>query len=169
MCHVKQIYCYQVTCKIYTSVKLSKVIIYKTYGLYICYKKCWVLPFEMLRLVLNMPERERNQHGLKRRKRSCVSFMRSTVILKVCFHFVCCLLYYMLQDAYAHYVLCLHSFIDCWFLCLVPDIVETLLPLLSDSTRSRRQVVTQLVRMGLVDNAKELKKQKYVLQTWVIY
>nr|XP_019942307.1 PREDICTED: protein timeless homolog isoform X2 [Paralichthys olivaceus] len=42
----------------------------------------------------------------------------------------------------------------------VPDIVETLLPLLSDSTRTRRQVVTQLVRMGLVDNAKELKKQK---------
>uniref|UniRef100_A0A8C9WRJ0 Timeless circadian clock n=1 Tax=Sander lucioperca TaxID=283035 RepID=A0A8C9WRJ0_SANLU len=42
----------------------------------------------------------------------------------------------------------------------VPDIVETLLPLLSDSTRTRRQVVTQLVRMGLVDSAKELKKQK---------
>ncbi|XP_062255221.1 protein timeless homolog isoform X1 [Platichthys flesus] len=42
----------------------------------------------------------------------------------------------------------------------VPDIVETLLPLLSGSTRNRRQVVTQLVRMGLVDNAKELKKQK---------
>ncbi|KAF1391509.1 hypothetical protein PFLUV_G00042870 [Perca fluviatilis] len=41
-----------------------------------------------------------------------------------------------------------------------PDIVETLLPLLSDSTRTRRQVVTQLVHMGLVDNAKELKKQK---------
>ncbi|XP_026163887.1 protein timeless homolog isoform X2 [Mastacembelus armatus] len=41
----------------------------------------------------------------------------------------------------------------------VPDIVETLLPLLSNSTRTRRQVVTQLVRMGLVDNAKELKKQ----------
>lgn len=43
---------------------------------------------------------------------------------------------------------------------LVPDIVETLLPLLSNSSRTRRQVVTQLVRMGLVDNAKELKKQK---------
>ncbi|GAA6215663.1 protein timeless homolog [Lates japonicus] len=42
----------------------------------------------------------------------------------------------------------------------VPDIVETLLPLLSNSNRTRRQVVTQLVRMGLVDNAKELKKQK---------
>uniref|UniRef100_A0AAQ6ALW6 Timeless circadian clock n=1 Tax=Amphiprion ocellaris TaxID=80972 RepID=A0AAQ6ALW6_AMPOC len=45
----------------------------------------------------------------------------------------------------------------------VPDIVETLLPLLSNSNRNRRQVVTQLVRMGLVDNAKELKKPKYVL------
>ena len=55
------------------------------------------------------------------------------------------------------------SVADCWLLCLVPDIVETLLPLLSNSTRTRRQVVTQLVRMGLVDNAKELKKQKYVL------
>ncbi|XP_041810602.1 protein timeless homolog [Chelmon rostratus] len=42
----------------------------------------------------------------------------------------------------------------------VPDIVETLLPLLSNSTRTRRQVVTQLVHMGLVDNAKELKKPK---------
>uniref|UniRef100_A0AAQ5ZUR6 Timeless circadian clock n=1 Tax=Amphiprion ocellaris TaxID=80972 RepID=A0AAQ5ZUR6_AMPOC len=42
----------------------------------------------------------------------------------------------------------------------VPDIVETLLPLLSNSNRNRRQVVTQLVRMGLVDNAKELKKPK---------
>ncbi|KAM4588760.1 protein timeless homolog isoform 1-T2 [Odontesthes bonariensis] len=42
----------------------------------------------------------------------------------------------------------------------VPDIVETLLPLLSNSDRTRRHVVTQLVHMGLVDNAKELKKQK---------
>ncbi|XP_069007314.1 protein timeless homolog [Embiotoca jacksoni] len=42
----------------------------------------------------------------------------------------------------------------------VPDIVETLLPLLSNSSRNRRQVVTQLVHLGLVDNAKELKKQK---------
>ncbi|KAM9859043.1 protein timeless homolog [Aulostomus maculatus] len=42
----------------------------------------------------------------------------------------------------------------------VPDIVETLLPLLSNGSRTRRQVVTQLVHMGLVDNAKELKKQK---------
>lgn len=47
----------------------------------------------------------------------------------------------------------------------MPDIVETLLPLLSNSSRTRRQVVTQLVHMGLVDNAKELKKQKYVLHT----
>ncbi|XP_061641698.1 protein timeless homolog [Phyllopteryx taeniolatus] len=42
----------------------------------------------------------------------------------------------------------------------VPDIVETLLPLLSNNTRTRRQVVTQLVRMGLVDSTKELKKPK---------
>nr|XP_020448590.1 protein timeless homolog isoform X2 [Monopterus albus] len=42
----------------------------------------------------------------------------------------------------------------------VPDIVETLLPLLGNNTRTRRQVVTQLVHMGLVDDAKELKKQK---------
>uniref|UniRef100_A0A669E509 Timeless circadian clock n=1 Tax=Oreochromis niloticus TaxID=8128 RepID=A0A669E509_ORENI len=42
----------------------------------------------------------------------------------------------------------------------VPDIVETLLPLLSNSNRTRRQVVTQLVHMRLVDNAKELKKPK---------
>uniref|UniRef100_UPI003AAC0EDC protein timeless homolog isoform X1 n=1 Tax=Centroberyx gerrardi TaxID=166262 RepID=UPI003AAC0EDC len=42
----------------------------------------------------------------------------------------------------------------------VPDIVETLLPLLSNSTRTRRQVVIQLVHMGLVDSAKDLKKQK---------
>ncbi|XP_061584565.1 protein timeless homolog isoform X2 [Cololabis saira] len=42
----------------------------------------------------------------------------------------------------------------------VPDIAETLLSLLSNSNRTRRQVVTQLVHMGLVDNAKELKKQK---------
>lgn len=42
----------------------------------------------------------------------------------------------------------------------VPDIVETLLPLLSNTNRTRRQVVTQLVHLGLVGNAKELKKQK---------
>lgn len=45
----------------------------------------------------------------------------------------------------------------------MPDIVETLLPLLSNSNRTRRQVVTQLVHMRLVGNAKELKKPKYVL------
>ncbi|XP_033995329.1 protein timeless homolog [Trematomus bernacchii] len=42
----------------------------------------------------------------------------------------------------------------------VPDVVETLLPLLSNSNRTRRQVVTQLVHMGLAASAKELKKQK---------
>ncbi|XP_076012500.1 protein timeless homolog [Genypterus blacodes] len=42
----------------------------------------------------------------------------------------------------------------------VPDIVEHLLPLLSDGSRTRRQLVLQLVNMGLVDSAKELKKQK---------
>ncbi|XP_061147594.1 protein timeless homolog [Syngnathus typhle] len=41
-----------------------------------------------------------------------------------------------------------------------PDIVETLLPLLSNSTRTRKQVVIQMVRLGLVDSAKELKKPK---------
>ncbi|XP_077460077.1 protein timeless homolog [Stigmatopora argus] len=42
----------------------------------------------------------------------------------------------------------------------VPDIVETMLSLLSNSTRTRRQVVVQMVCMGLVDSAKELKKPK---------
>ncbi|XP_054882313.1 protein timeless homolog [Poeciliopsis prolifica] len=42
----------------------------------------------------------------------------------------------------------------------VPDIVETVIQLLSNSNRTRRQVVTQLVHMGLVDSAKDLKKQK---------
>lgn len=42
----------------------------------------------------------------------------------------------------------------------VPDIVETILPLLSNSNRNRRQVVVQLVHMGLVGSAKELKKPK---------
>uniref|UniRef100_A0A8C7RFK6 Timeless N-terminal domain-containing protein n=1 Tax=Oncorhynchus mykiss TaxID=8022 RepID=A0A8C7RFK6_ONCMY len=42
----------------------------------------------------------------------------------------------------------------------VPDIVETLLPLLSNTTRTRRQVVAQLVAMGLVDSVKDLKKQR---------
>ncbi|KAL6111612.1 timeless [Pungitius sinensis] len=41
-----------------------------------------------------------------------------------------------------------------------PDIVETLLPLLSNSNRTRRHVVMQLVHMGLVENAKALKKPK---------
>ncbi|KAM9814101.1 protein timeless homolog [Neosynchiropus ocellatus] len=41
-----------------------------------------------------------------------------------------------------------------------PDIVETLLPLLSNSNRNRRQVVVQLVHMGLAESSKELKKQK---------
>ncbi|XP_030632953.1 protein timeless homolog isoform X2 [Chanos chanos] len=42
----------------------------------------------------------------------------------------------------------------------VPDIVETLLPLLSNPNRTRRQVVTQMVHMGLVNSAKDLKKEK---------
>uniref|UniRef100_A0A674BGR9 Timeless circadian clock n=1 Tax=Salmo trutta TaxID=8032 RepID=A0A674BGR9_SALTR len=42
----------------------------------------------------------------------------------------------------------------------VPDIVETLLPLLSNTTLTRRQVVAQLVAMGLVDSVKDLKKQR---------
>ena len=41
----------------------------------------------------------------------------------------------------------------------VPDPVEALLPLLG-ATRSRRQVVLQLVHMGLVESAKQLKKHK---------
>lgn len=42
----------------------------------------------------------------------------------------------------------------------VPDIVETLIPLLSNSDRTRRQVVHQMVAMGLVDSVKDLKKEK---------
>ncbi|KAL2091358.1 hypothetical protein ACEWY4_013621 [Coilia grayii] len=42
----------------------------------------------------------------------------------------------------------------------VPDIVETLLPLLSNTNRTRRQVVAQMVVMGLVDSVKDLKKPK---------
>ncbi|KAI4891573.1 hypothetical protein NFI96_016569 [Prochilodus magdalenae] len=42
----------------------------------------------------------------------------------------------------------------------VPDIVETLLPLLSNTNRTRRQVVTHMVSMGLVDSVKDLKKEK---------
>nr|VAX52545.1 Timeless circadian clock [Squalius carolitertii]VAX52547.1 Timeless circadian clock [Squalius pyrenaicus] len=41
----------------------------------------------------------------------------------------------------------------------VPDVVETLLPLLS-SSRTRRDVVTRMVSMGLVDSAKDLKKER---------
>ncbi|KAB5537051.1 hypothetical protein PHYPO_G00114380 [Pangasianodon hypophthalmus] len=41
----------------------------------------------------------------------------------------------------------------------VPDIVETLLPLLS-TDRTRRQVVIQMVSMGLVDSVKNLKKDR---------
>ncbi|TRY66434.1 hypothetical protein DNTS_029844 [Danionella cerebrum] len=41
----------------------------------------------------------------------------------------------------------------------VPDVVETLLPLLGTS-RTRREVVTHLVSMGLVDSVKDLKKEK---------
>ncbi|KAG1931105.1 protein timeless homolog [Pimephales promelas] len=41
----------------------------------------------------------------------------------------------------------------------VPDIVETLLPLLS-SSRTRRDVVTHMVSMGLVDSVKDLKKER---------
>lgn len=46
------------------------------------------------------------------------------------------------------------------FYHLVPDIVETLLPLLRNRNRTRRQVVIQMVSMGLVESAKELKKPK---------
>ncbi|KAM9444217.1 protein timeless homolog [Clarias gariepinus] len=41
----------------------------------------------------------------------------------------------------------------------VPDIVETILPLLS-TERTRRQVVIQMVSMGLVDSVKDLKKDR---------
>ncbi|KAJ8260198.1 hypothetical protein GJAV_G00178210 [Gymnothorax javanicus] len=42
----------------------------------------------------------------------------------------------------------------------VPDIVETILPLLRNTSRTRRQVVAQMVHMGLVDSVKDLKKEK---------
>ncbi|XP_035376432.1 protein timeless homolog [Electrophorus electricus] len=42
----------------------------------------------------------------------------------------------------------------------VPDIVETLLLLLSNTSRTRRQVVAQMVSMGLVDSVKDLKKER---------
>lgn len=41
----------------------------------------------------------------------------------------------------------------------VPDVVETMLPLLS-SSRTRREVVSHMVSMGLVDSVKDLKKEK---------
>lgn len=71
---------------------------------------------------------------------------------------------YRLQEIFAYHIpRC--GFCNRLFLCLEPDIVETLLPLLSNSNRTRRHVVMQLVHMGLVENAKALKKPKYVLQT----
>ncbi|KAJ8412126.1 hypothetical protein AAFF_G00143930 [Aldrovandia affinis] len=42
----------------------------------------------------------------------------------------------------------------------VPDVVETILPLLSNTTWTRRQVVAQMVHMGLVDSVKDLKKDR---------
>uniref|UniRef100_A0A8C5C6J6 Timeless circadian clock n=1 Tax=Gadus morhua TaxID=8049 RepID=A0A8C5C6J6_GADMO len=47
----------------------------------------------------------------------------------------------------------------------VPDPVEALLPLLG-ATRSRRQVVLQLVHMGLVESAKQLKKVGTGIVLW---
>ncbi|XP_051532398.1 protein timeless homolog [Myxocyprinus asiaticus] len=41
----------------------------------------------------------------------------------------------------------------------VPDIVETLIPLLSNS-RTRREVVSHMVSMGLVNSVKDLKKER---------
>uniref|UniRef100_A0A6Q2XMA6 Timeless circadian clock n=1 Tax=Esox lucius TaxID=8010 RepID=A0A6Q2XMA6_ESOLU len=46
------------------------------------------------------------------------------------------------------------------FVCLLPDIVETLLPLLSNTSRTRRQLVAQMVAMGLVDSVRDLKQQR---------
>ncbi|XP_072522600.1 protein timeless homolog isoform X2 [Salminus brasiliensis] len=42
----------------------------------------------------------------------------------------------------------------------VSDVVETLLPLLSNTNLTRRQVVSQMVSMGLVDSVKDLKKER---------
>ncbi|XP_061076992.1 protein timeless homolog isoform X1 [Conger conger] len=42
----------------------------------------------------------------------------------------------------------------------VPDVVETILPLLGNTTRTRRQVVAQMVHMGLVDSVRDLKKER---------
>lgn len=69
------------------------------------------LSFERLHLfILDMAERERNQHGLKRRKRSCASSLRSIVILGVCFvclHIfsVCCLISNKMQLNTIYFVL----------------------------------------------------------------
>uniref|UniRef100_A0A668AMV0 Timeless circadian clock n=1 Tax=Myripristis murdjan TaxID=586833 RepID=A0A668AMV0_9TELE len=57
------------------------------------------------------------------------------------------------KDGYVSSLSCIPVVCVCVCVC-------TLLPLLSNSDRTRRQVVMQLVHMGLVDNAKELKKQK---------
>lgn len=56
-----------------------------------------------------MSERERNQRGLKRRKRSYATSMRSTVILKVSFLFVCCIISYKMHSMNSGQ----DSFIDC--------------------------------------------------------
>uniref|UniRef100_W5M9F3 Timeless circadian clock n=1 Tax=Lepisosteus oculatus TaxID=7918 RepID=W5M9F3_LEPOC len=40
------------------------------------------------------------------------------------------------------------------------DLVDTLLPLLRNPSRTRRQVVNQLVLLGLVDSVKDLKKER---------
>ena len=48
-------------------------------------------------------------------------------------------------------------------------IVETLLPLLSNTTHTRRQVVAQLVAMGLVDSVNDLKKQRSVSVPYVLF
>uniref|UniRef100_A0A8C2DYT8 Timeless circadian clock n=1 Tax=Cyprinus carpio TaxID=7962 RepID=A0A8C2DYT8_CYPCA len=50
----------------------------------------------------------------------------------------------------------------------VPDIVETILPLLSIS-HTRREVVSHMVSMGLVDSVKDLKKERYDSFPWEDY
>ncbi|MBN3317805.1 TIM protein, partial [Atractosteus spatula] len=44
--------------------------------------------------------------------------------------------------------------------CGAADLVDTLLPLLRNPSRTRRQVVNQLVLLGLVDSVKDLKKER---------
>ena len=109
-------------------------------------------------------------HGLRRRRRSCGVYTRLIGTLEVTQHFWtfysswfdfsglftcgCGQLHIrVLTNAVSDLLTCLSS---------VPDVVETLLPLLSNSNRTRRQVVVQMVQMGLVDSAKDLKKQKLV-------